>query len=177
MSPPRRTPRPSLPVAAALLGVGLAAAPAHARKPVQPSNVELPGPIVNYSGFQMLEGGGARLYVHLSEPVQVEGKLTGTQAEYVLKDAAIPMRNNRNPLITRHFPSLVTSVKLVAPRPAKKSKRGKVTDPGEPDARIVVQLREALRPQHRVNKQTDGTAMLVVDFPKPSVEPSPEPDP
>jgi hypothetical protein len=40
----------------------------------------------------------------------------------------------------------------------------------------VVETREPVKPAHRVIRNPDGSAVLIVDFPKPSKPPPPEPD-
>jgi hypothetical protein len=57
------------------------------------------------------------------------------------------------------------------PKGKKKPKKGEPSN-----VLLEVVMREAVKPQHRVVQNADGTATLVVDFPKPSKPPPPEPD-
>jgi hypothetical protein len=138
------------------------------------------GTAITSTGFHVLEDGTSRLTVQLKGSVPVEAHVTGAKAEYVLVGASIPSRNNRNPLITKEFVSLVTSVRLVpeyadegTPAPSKKHKH-KHKHHGKPTGvRLVVDMREDAQPQHRLVTNTDGTAVLTIDFPKPKKAPAP----
>jgi hypothetical protein len=138
------------------------------------------GTAVTFTGFHVESDGTSRLTVELAGPVPVEATVNGTKAEYLLVGASIPLRNNKNPLITKHFASLVTSARLVPEYEGgakPKGKRGKHKDKGKlVGVRVVVEMREPAKPEHRVHKGPGGTATLVVDFPKPKKAPEPEPD-
>ncbi|HEX4340542.1 MAG TPA: hypothetical protein VH062_31755 [Polyangiaceae bacterium] len=136
---------------------------------------------ITFTGFDEHTDGSSRLYVKLSHPVSVEPTITGTHLEYVLVGTRIPIRNNKNPLITSHFGSQVVSARLVLEDHGKTSKgkkrvKAKVAPLVADAARLVVETREAVTPQHRMVRNSDGTAMLVIDFAKPSKTPPPEPD-
>jgi hypothetical protein len=131
---------------------------------------------VTFSGFEAFDDGSARLFVKLTREVPVEAKYEGKTVDYLLPGTRIPVRNNKNPLLTRHFGSAVVSARFVAEEaPGKRGHKGhKKKTLG--DVHLVVELREALRPAHRIETQPDGSAVLVVDVPKPTTPPPPEPD-
>ena len=124
--------------------------------------------------------GSSSLYVKLSHPVSVEPTFSGTHLEYALIGTRIPIRNNENPLITTHFGTQVVSARLVLEDHAKGKgkRRGKAkTAPLVADAaRLVIETREAVKPQHKMLRNADGSAVLVIDFARPSKAPAPEPD-
>ena len=138
---------------------------------------------VTFTGFDEASDGTSRLYVKLSRPVAVETTSSGTHLEYLLPGATIPISNNKNPLITRHFGVQIVSAQLVIPGATKEKgrtkRRTKAKEPPQAEAqgvRLVVETREPVKPRHRMVKNQDGTAILIVDFPKPSKPPPPEPD-
>jgi hypothetical protein len=136
---------------------------------------------VTFTGFDEAPDGTSRLYVKLSRPVTVETVVSGTHLEYFLPGTTIPIRNNKNPLITRHFGVQVVSAQLVpegGPKEKRKTKkRAKAKEPPQAlGVRLVVETREPVKPRYRIVKNQDGSAVLVVDFPKPSKPPPPEPD-
>jgi hypothetical protein len=136
---------------------------------------------ITFTGFDEQPDGASRLYVKITRPVTVQESVSGTRAEYVMVGATIPIHNNENPLITRHFGGQVVSAQLVSDRPEKprrgKGAKAKPKPSTEPEAaRLVVVTREPVKPTHRVVQNADGSAVLIVEFPKPSKPPPPEPD-
>ncbi len=140
---------------------------------------------ITFTGFDEHPDGSSRLYVKLSHPVAVEPTLSGTHLEYVLVGTRIPIRNNKNPLITSHFGAQVVSARLVLEDHStvkgkgrgRKRAKTKVVAPLVADAaRLVVETREVVKPLHKMIKNADGSAILVIDFAKPSRPPPPEPD-
>ena len=167
----------------------LAHAPrAAAREPLEPGadaaslaaagkSKEPAGPAVTFTGFHVADDGTSRLTVDLSAPVPVQANVSGSRAEYLLVGATIPLRNNKNPLLTKHFQSLVTSARLVPELEGKPEHRGKGKHKQKViGVRVVVEMREDATPQHHLDKSPNGTATLVIDFPKPKKAPAPEPD-
>lgn len=157
-----------------------ARAPGSATSLAAHKSEEAAGTAITNTGFHVAEDGTSRLTVQLKGSVPVEAHVTGPKAEYVLVGAGIPSRNNRNPLITKEFASLVTSVRLVpefadseTPAPSGKHKHkhkhhGKATG-----VRVVVEMRENAQPAHHLATNTDGSAVLTIDFPKPKKTPAP----
>lgn len=140
------------------------------------------GPSVTFSGFQAQKDGRSRFYAQLTEPSTVEENVQGKRVDYVLRGVHVPVHNNENPLIVRHFQTVVVSIRLLPDVPEKpekkKGKKGRKAREAEATGvRVVVELREAVRPQQRVVRNADGSATFVVDFPKPRAPVPPEPDP
>jgi hypothetical protein len=133
------------------------------------------GADVTFAGFHVFEDGTSRLYVQLTSSVVVDANVVGKKAEYLLHGARIPNRNNKNPLFTQHFVAQVVSARLVPVGPDPKGRRKHQAKPS--DVRLVVEMREDARPQHRVVRNADGSATLVVDFPKPVKPPAAPADP
>jgi hypothetical protein len=106
---------------------------------------------ITYTGFVPFEDGRAKVYVELTRAVPVEVSRAGRTVTYTLKGARVVIRNNRNPLLTAHFASIVESARLVSDKKA---------------TRLVVQLREEAAPSHRMVSRGRGAA-LEVDFPAP----------
>lgn len=129
---------------------------------------------VTFAGFHVLPDGTSRLTVQFTAVPTVSGFVRGTTAEYVISGARIPSRNNKNPLLARHFGAEVLNARLVAETPKKGKKK---PAGGKPEARLVVVTREAVTPEHRLVQNPDGTATLIVDFPRPTKPPPPEPSP
>jgi len=90
----------------------------------------------------------------------------------VFRGARIPLRNNKNPLITEHFGAAVVSARFVQDSKGKGPKKKKTSD-----ATFEIILREASKPPHKIERMPDGTAIFTVDIPKPSTPPPPAPDP
>jgi len=131
---------------------------------------ELAGPAITFTGFHVFEDGRSRIFVKLTSEVPVEARYSGRKVEYLFRGAKIPVRNNKNPLITEHFPASIVSARYVA------DKKGKGREKPA-DARLEIVLREESKPTHKVERQGDGTAIFTVDLPKPRTPPPPSPTP
>jgi hypothetical protein len=123
-----------------------------------------PRPAVTFTGFHVFADGSSRIWVRLTRTVNVEEHATRGKVTFVLKGAVVPGRNNKNPLITRHFTSSVMSARLLATKH---------------DAELVVNLKRAVIPKHRIVSRPDGTTSVQIDFPAPlpGAEVFPEPEP
>lgn len=130
------------------------------------------GPAITFTGFHVFDDGRSRIFVKLTSEVPVEARYAGKKIEFVFRGARIPVRNNKNPLITEHFPASIVSARYATDKDKKGKHRDKTAD-----ARLEIVLREESRPVHKVERQTDGTAIFVVDLPKPSAPPPPAPVP
>jgi len=106
--------------------------------------------VATLPGFEMLEDGATRVFVLVSKAVQVEERKSPSRLVYVLKGAHVAKRNNRNPLVTVHMNTPVTSARLV---------------PSGNDTHFVIDLRADAPPTWRV-AEAQGGASLQVDFPK-----------
>ena len=109
------------------------------------------GPVATLPGFEMLGEGGSRLFVELSQTVQVEERRARGTLTYVLKGAHVTVRNNENPLVTVHFNTPVTRARLV---------------PAGRDVLFVVDLRADVTPTWKINPAKEGSAVLSVEFAK-----------
>jgi hypothetical protein len=109
------------------------------------------GPVATLPGFQMLPEGGSRLFVELTQPVQVDEHKSRGKLVYVLHGAHVDVRNNENPLVTIHFNTPVSRARLV---------------PHGRDLHFIVELRAAATPTWKTNPGKDGTFVLTIDFPK-----------
>jgi hypothetical protein len=101
----------------------------------------------------MLAEGGSRLFVELSQNVQIDERKAHGSLTYVLHGAHVTVHNNTNPLVTVHFNTPVASARLV---------------PAGHDLLFVVSLRADATPTWKINPGKEGSSVLTVDFPKGS---------
>ena len=111
------------------------------------------GPVATLPGFEMLAEGGSRLFVELSQRVQVDERKVHGSLTYVLHGAHVMVHNNTNPLVTVHFNTPVASARLV---------------PSGHDLLFIVSLRADATPTWKINPGKEGSSVLTVDFPKGS---------
>ncbi|AKV02485.1 hypothetical protein AKJ09_09148 [Labilithrix luteola] len=123
------------------------------------------GPTATMPGFEALPDGGSRLFVQLTQPVQVEEHKAQGSLTYILKGAYVRQRNNLNSLVTVHFNTPVSRARLV---------------PHGNDLHFVIDLRASgAAPTWKMQAAPDKSAKLIIDFPKgdyglaPSAAPSP----
>ncbi len=109
------------------------------------------GPIATMPGFEMLGEAGSRLFVELTQAVQVEERHAHGILTYVLKGAHVTIHNNQNPLVTVHFNTPVTRARLV---------------PAGHDLLFIIDLRSDVTPAWKINPGKEGSSVLTVDFPK-----------
>ncbi len=109
------------------------------------------GPSASFPAFAAADGGGSRLSVQLSAPVQVEELRAAGSITYVLKGAHVRRHNDTHPLVTVHFNTPVREAHLVM--------RGA-------DLHLVVELRAPSTPSFKVSPGQGGAATLEIDFPK-----------
>lgn len=107
---------------------------------------------ITFLGYRSLPGGRGVVFVELSDPVTVEVSRAGQVVEYKLLGASVPLKNNKNPLLLRDFSSSALSAVLV---PDKKA------------VRLVITLRDAVSPVHRMVASGKG-ALLEIDLPAAS---------
>jgi hypothetical protein len=114
--------------------------------------------VATYPGFTMLPDGGSRIFVQLSSAVDVQEQKSKGELAYWLKGASVPVHNNRNPLLTKHFNTPVVRAQLA---------------PVRGGVRLLIALRATAAPVHRVRPIEGGGAVLEIDFPagKYAVEP------
>jgi hypothetical protein len=109
------------------------------------------GPLVNMPGFEQTTDGGSRLFVQLTQNVQVEERKAQGSITYILKGAHARVHNNTNALVTVHFNTPVSRARLV---------------PAGNDLHFVVELRASASPTWKMADAADKTSMLTIDFPK-----------
>jgi hypothetical protein len=106
------------------------------------------------TGFETLADGSTRIFVTLSKPVVYETKSAGSTFTVVLEEVRVDRRNNRNPLVTLHFNTPVTSARIV---------------PHGRNLWLVVDLRANVRPAVTMgtgDASNEGAVVLRVGFPK-----------
>lgn len=150
-APPAGSAPEAKPKSTAPAGYAYGDKPAPRSRPVKGVKPHAKGPVATYPGFQTLEDGGTRVFVQLTEPVQVEERKAKGSLTYVLKGAHVAKRNNTNALVTVHFDTPVSRARLV---------------PAGNDLHFVVELRAAATPAWSVKEGPEKSSMLVVDFPK-----------
>ena len=101
---------------------------------------------VTFLGYQGLGAGRSRVFVEMTQAVEVEVSRSGQVVEYKLLGASVPLKNNRNPLLLRDFSSSALSAVLVADKKA---------------VRLVLTLRSAVTPTHRVVSRGKGAALEI----------------
>jgi len=116
---------------------------------------------VTFAGFRTLPDGRSVVYIELTGPIAVEVSKSPGMVSYTLLQTKVPIRNNKNPLLTNDFPSSILSATLVADKKAKA-------------ARLVLKLRDAVEPKHRLVKRNGGAA-LEIELPAPAPTPAPGP--
>jgi hypothetical protein len=116
------------------------------RKKVDPN-----APLATYPGFRMLKDGRSEVWVQISKKVTVTPSVAAGHATFVLSGVDVGIRNNTNPLVTEYFDTPLSRARL------KRSDGG---------AQLVLELREAVSPTHRVVDGPAGTMILYVQLPK-----------
>lgn len=111
---------------------------------------------ITFSGYRSLPGGGGVVFVEMTDPVAVEVSRSGQVIEYKLVGASVPLKNNKNPLLLRDFSASAMTAVLV---PDKKA------------VKLVITLRGAVSPSHRMVPRGKGAA-LEVELPSPATSPS-----
>jgi hypothetical protein len=114
-------------------------------------------PVATLPGFEMLPDGGSRVFVEVTRKVEVEERRAARVLTYVLKGARVVYRNNENALVTVHFNTPVTQARLL---------------PSGRDLIFSVDLRADTAATWKMIGDSDGTAILQVDFPKGSFLPT-----
>ncbi len=119
----------------------------------RPTMPHASGPVATLPGFEMLGEGGSRVFVELTQSVQVEERHARGTVTYVLKGAHVTVHNNQNPLVTVHFNTPVTRARLV---------------PTGNDLLFILDLRATVTPTWKLEAGKEGSAVLNIDFPKGS---------
>jgi hypothetical protein len=98
-----------------------------------------------------LPDGRSRIYVELTKQVSVDERRAEGMLIYVIHDARVPVKNNRNSLVTTHFATPVGRARLLA----------------------VGDLRKAASASQKIVAGENGGARLEVDFPAGDYPPMP----
>jgi hypothetical protein len=123
-------------------------------EPGPAASIPIHGPIVSAPGFRLIEDGKSRVFLEVSEKVEITERKAQGRIVYQLKGAHTALRNSRLPLPTGVFPTPVGRVELA--------------DQGD-GADLVIELREPATPVYQVIDTPRGIA-LQVDFPPPAVD-------
>jgi hypothetical protein len=122
-------------------------------------------PNVTFTGFRLLGDGRALLYVELTSKVPVTVQKQKNVVTYELEGAQVLLKNNRNPLITSQFATILDSARLVVvPAPSKKGKQARRADSPTPRVQLVLRLREDATPTHTFSERPSG-AVLEITLP------------
>lgn len=116
------------------------------RKKIDPNT-----PLATYPGFRMLKDGRSEVWVQISKKVTVTPSVAAGHATFVLSGVDVGIHNNTNPLVTEYFDTPLARARL------KRDGNG---------AQLVLELREAVSPTHRIVDGPRGTMILYVDLPK-----------
>jgi len=128
-------------------------------------------PNVTFAGFRMLGDGRALLYVEMTSKVPVSVQKQKNVVTYELEGAQVLLKNNRNPLITSQFATILDSARWVVVRPAsKKGKRARAAENAVPRVQLVLRLREDVTPTHTFSERPSG-AVLEITLPAPGTKP------
>jgi hypothetical protein len=119
------------------------------KKKAQKAKREINGPVATFPAFRLLEDGGTRVHVEISERVAVSEHKAEGRVAYRIKGAAVPTSNNLRALDTQFFDTPVARVQLV--------------EEGE-DVDLVIDLKQPALPSHRL-VESEGGVVLQVDFP------------
>jgi hypothetical protein len=116
--------------------------------------VDLPratGPVATFPGYQALPDGRTQIYVEITSTVPVAESSAAGTITYRLKGARVTVHNNKNALITTHFPATpVARARLVS---------------AEHDLNLIIELRANVAATYRMVSSEAGTARLEVEFP------------
>ncbi|MDC3961680.1 hypothetical protein [Polyangium jinanense] len=134
-----------------------ASAPAAPRAPVKKARKakkakkrDPKAPVASSPSFQILASGVSRVWIEVSEKVDVTEHKAEGRIAYRLKGVVVPTRTNRLPLETMFFQTPVGRVLLVE------------LDDGDVD--LVVELKQPSTPSYKL-VETEGGVTLQVDFP------------
>jgi hypothetical protein len=114
--------------------------------------------VATFPGFRLLPDGRSRIYVELTKAVSVDEQRAEGKLVYVIHDARVPVRNNRNSLITTHFATPVGRARLL-------------TAGG--DVELIIDLRQAASASQKIVAGDNGGVRLEVDFPAGNYPPTP----
>jgi hypothetical protein len=120
------------------------------------------GPVATLLGFEAIADGGSRIYVELSESVTVTQHEAQGQIVFVLDGVQIKTGNTENALELYYHSTPVLRAKLRRAKPDKKDKKAKK---GANDAELILEMKAAAKPTHKLVEGRKGTYRLEIDFP------------
>jgi hypothetical protein len=165
----RSTPRWVLTAALTAVALPTASAAARDAKAARAADAEAAGLAnVTFTGFRMLADGRSLVYVELTSKVAVSvEKRGGNVFVYRLDGAQVALKNNKNPLITSGFASLLDSARWVVPSSKGKKKPGRKSAAADasPHVDLVLTLRDAATPTHVMR---DGKAGAILEITLPA---------
>ncbi|MET0339826.1 MAG: hypothetical protein ABW252_02445 [Polyangiales bacterium] len=106
--------------------------------------------LVTWPGFQMMPGGGSRVFIQTSTPVAPALQRDGEGWQILLPGVALPAGNTRRPLSTQYFNTPVLSVRTVV--------RGH-------GVAVLLAMRAKLQPTVRTERSQSGYFYTFVEFP------------
>lgn len=110
--------------------------------------------VATFIGLRQLGDAKTLIYVELTNAVEPKLTSKGRTLEFLLPNTKVTLRNNRRPLLARHFDSVVNTAQLV---------------PAGKDLKLVIELREDAEPKSRVVQQAQGATFEVeLARPKPA---------
>ena len=114
-------------------------------------------PEITWPGFQMMPGGGSRVFVQITTQVDVSAALVGGNVVVDFGDVKIAGRNNRLPLITKFFDTPVTEV-------AVKREKKRTT--------LILSMRAPVEPRVSHEQAQSGFHFVYIDFPPGNYQPN-----
>lgn len=142
----------------------IAASPSAGRARATHGKADAALPNVTYTGFRLLSDGRAVLYVELTAKVPITVSKQKNVVIYQLEGARVALKNNRNPLITSQFATILDSARLVVVPAARKGKRTRSAEGAVPRVQLVLRLREDATPTHTLSERPTG-ALLEITLP------------
>ena len=136
-------------------------------KGVRPGKVALPPnppkatgqPFLTWSGFMMTDH-GSRVFLQFTQPVHYTVTEGAKEVVVTVKGARIHKRNNGRMVNTRYFATPVAKVQA--------KQHGK-------DVRVTILLRQAAKPEHKLEAGEQGYQFLMLDFPPTGEAPASQP--
>ena len=107
-------------------------------------------PIASFPGFARLDDGKSRIFIEVTDKVDVAEKRDPSRLIYRLRGTTVMQRTNELPLITGFFSTPVDRVQLVQ---------------DGPDVNVIIDVREVTEATSRVIETPRGM-VLWIDFPK-----------
>ncbi len=121
------------------------------------------GPNVTYTGFRMLPDGRSLLFVELTGKVPVSEQRQGRTVTYLLEGAHVAARNNRNPLLTAGFATVLESARWRVPkRKQGKGAGGKSRGEAARALALVLTLRQPVEPSYSVRETSSGAVLEIM---------------